>query len=144
MLSSATLSESFTHTLWFDQNTPWTPQGHTHKQLDGQELDKPKSALCCAQCQHRITEHAARLELAGGHLHVFTNPGGFVYEIGLYEYADCVMHGPATTDYSWFPGYAWQLALCANCHEHLGWRYRKTGSAAFYGLIRDRLVEVNA
>jgi hypothetical protein len=135
--------ESAEQPLWFDRHTPWTPAGHTLKQQDSEELAKRKSALCCVQCQHVITEHAARLELAGGHLHVFTNPGGFVYEIALYEYADCVMHGPATTDYSWFPGYAWQLALCANCHEHLGWRYRKTGSAAFYGLIRDRLVEVN-
>ena len=130
--------------LWFDPRSPWTPEGHTHKQLDLEDLAKPKSALCCVQCQHRITEHAAGLELAGGHVHIFTNPGGFTYEVALYEYADCIMHGPATIDYSWFAGYAWQLALCANCHEHLGWRYRKTGSPAFYGLIRDRLIEANA
>jgi hypothetical protein len=139
----ASMFAPLTHTLWFDQNTPWTPHGHTHKQLDSHDLDQRKSALCCVQCQHRITEHTARLELAGGHVHVFTNPGGFVYEIALFDYADCIMHGPATTDFTWFPGHAWQMALCANCHEHLGWRYRKAGSVAFYGLIRDRLVEIN-
>lgn len=143
MLSRSSLLTS-SGPLWFDRHTPWTPAGHTLKQPDVDDLAKRKSVLCCVQCQHRITEQAARLELAGGHLHVFTNPGGFTYEIALYEYADCVTHGPATTDYSWFAGYAWQLALCANCHAHLGWRYRKAGSAAFYGLIRDRLVEVNA
>jgi hypothetical protein len=142
MLTSA-IGESVTHILWFDKNTPWTPHGHTRKQGDTQDVEKRKSALCCAQCQHRITEHSAGLELAGGHIHVFTNPGGFVYEIALYEYADCVMAGPATTDYTWFPGHAWQMAMCASCHAHLGWRYRKAGSVAFYGLIRERLVEVN-
>ena len=155
----------------FDRHTPWTPAGHTIKQETHEDLRKRQSAICCAQCQHRITDHAARLESAGGHLHVFTNPGGFTFEIALYEYADCVAHGPATTEYTWFPGftfeialyeyadcvshgpatteytwfpgYAWQLALCGNCHEHLGWRYRQAGSAGFYGLIRDRLVEIN-
>jgi hypothetical protein len=136
--------EQSTQVHWFDRHTPWTPAGHTLKQDQEAEQLERKSALCCAQCHHRITDHAARLEFAGGHLHVFTNPGGYTYEIALYEYADCVTHGPATTEYTWFPGYNWQLALCVNCHTHLGWRYRQTGTAAFYGLIRERLIEVNA
>lgn len=143
MLLRKACSEASPTTAWFDRYTPWTPEGHTLKQDDAEELAKRKSALCCVQCQHHITDHSARLDLAGGHIHVFTNPGGFSYEIALYEYADCVMHGPATTEYTWFPGYAWQLALCANCSEHLGWRYHQAGHAAFYGLIRDRLIEVN-
>jgi hypothetical protein len=143
MLSNAVPPESLNYILWFDRNTPWTPHAHTHKQLDDATLAAPQSGICCAQCRHRITEHTARLELAGAHIHVFTNPGGFVYEIALYDYADCISHGPATPEYSWFPGYAWQLALCANCQVHLGWRYRKGGSAAFYGLIRERLLEVD-
>lgn len=127
-----------------DRHTPWTPDAVTLKQDKVVDLPRRKSVLCCVQCQHRITDPGARLEMTGGHLHVFTNPGGFTYEVALYEYADCVAHGPATTENTWFAGYAWQLALCAGCHTHLGWRYRQSGSAAFYGLIRDRLVEVNA
>jgi len=80
--------------------------------------------------------------MAGAHVHVFTNPGGFRYEIALFTQADCVSHGPASTDFTWFAGYAWRLALCANCHVHLGWRYHRTGSADFYGLIRNRLAEM--
>jgi hypothetical protein len=129
--------------VWFDQTIPWTPDAHTIKQLDREDKTKRRPALCCAQCQHRITEYSARMNLAGGHVHVFTNPGGYTYEIGLYEFADCIARGPATTEYTWFPGHTWQLALCANCHEHLGWRYRKVGSTTFYGLIRDRLIEVD-
>lgn len=112
--------------------------------IQSDDLAARKAALCCVRCLHPITEHAAYLELAGGHLHVFTNPGGFTYELVLYAYADCISYGPATSDHTWFAGYTWQLALCANCHEHLGWRYRKMGSASFYGLIRDRLREVTA
>lgn len=131
------------HVRWFDKSTPWTPAGHTRKQSDTEKQLQPKSALCCANCQHQITEHAAQMEFAGASTHVFTNPGGFTYEITMYAYADCVTHGPATTSDTWFPGYAWQLALCSSCHELLGWRYRRSGSAAFFGLIRDRLVEIN-
>ncbi len=130
-----------THLHLLDKYTPWTPAGHRLEQEDIDELAKRKSALCCAQCLHRITDHTAYLELAGGHVHMFTNPGGFSYEIALFEYADCVTHGPATTEYTWFAGYTWQLALCANCHEHLGWLYRRIGSPAFFGLIRNRLVD---
>jgi hypothetical protein len=124
-----------------DRSTRWTPDGKIIRQEDIDDLAKRKTVLCCVQCRHPITEPGARMELAGGHLHVFTNPGGFTYEVALFEYADCVLHGPATTEYTWFPGYAWQLALCSNCHVHLGWRYSQVGSAAFYGLIRNRLIE---
>ena len=126
----------------FDRHTPWTPHGHTRQQPGQQKLTQPRAVVCCAECKHRITEPSARLELAGGHVHVFTNPGGYVYEIALYEFADCIPHGPATTEYSWFPGHAWQVALCARCHAHLGWRFRSSGGTGFYGLIRARLIEI--
>lgn len=129
----------------FDRNTPWRPISSAFN--DSQELKDisgaGKPAFCCVRCLHPITNHGAYLEMAGGHLHVFTNPGGFTYELALYAYADCIAHGETTLEYTWFSGYAWQLALCANCREHLGWRYRKTGGASFYGLIRERLIEVN-
>lgn len=129
---------------WFDRHTKWQPEGTPVVDTQGDDLVAPKAALCCARCLHPVTEHAAYLEMSGGHTHVFTNPGGITYELALYRYADCLIHGPATTDYTWFSGYAWQLALCINCHEHLGWRYRKPGNATFYGLIRERLREVNS
>lgn len=130
--------------LRFDRSTPWTPDKQKSRQEDNDDLTKHKTLLCCVQCRHPITDPTARLDMAGGHLHVFTNPGGFTYEVALFTYADCAMHGPATTEYTWFPGYAWQLALCTNCHLHLGWRYQQTGSTTFYGLICSRLVEIEA
>lgn len=130
------------HILYLDRHNPWYPNGANVEDTRPEDLAVPNAALCCVQCLHPITDQAAYLELAGGHTHVFTNPGGFTYELVLYAYADCIPYGHATTDYTWFAGYAWQLALCANCREHLGWRYRGAGKAAFYGLIRERLLEV--
>ena len=34
-----------------------------------------------------------------------------------------LLHGLPTTDWSWFEGYSWQIAVCARCYAHLGWRY---------------------
>lgn len=28
-----------------------------------------------------------------------------------------------TPEHSWFPGYAWTMASCTNCHAHLGWGF---------------------
>lgn len=127
-----------------DQVTSWQANAkHDSREALDDENEKPSSRLCCIQCQHPITDHRARLEMLGSHAHEFTNPGGYVYQVALFSQADCITQGPATTEYTWFAGYAWQLALCANCHTQLGWRYRRTGSAAFYGLIRNRLVEIH-
>jgi hypothetical protein len=84
------------------------------------------------------------MEFDGAHQHVFTNPGGYTYDIALFADADCIRHGPATTEYTWFKGFAWQLALCRNCRAHLGWHYTRAGQTGFYGLIRSRLVDSDA
>ena len=38
-----------------------------------------------------------------------------------------VLQGIPSTECSWFPGYAWQIAGCSRCHTHLGWRYSWAG-----------------
>ena len=129
----------------FDRHTPWNPlppQLHDTQDVNDESAAR-NPVYCCVQCLHPVTDRDAHIEMAGSHLHVFTNPGGFTYELALYAYANCIVYGESTKEYTWFSGYAWQLALCANCQEHLGWRYLKTDSAAFYGLIWERLIEVN-
>lgn len=32
------------------------------------------------------------------------------------------LNGGASTEFTWFPGYAWTIALCAACKAHVGWR----------------------
>lgn len=126
-----------------DLVTSWQAKVKQDGQEELDDEEKSSSRLCCRQCQHPITDHRASLEMLGGHVHEFTNPGGYEYQIALYNQADCITHGPAMTEFTWFAGYAWQLALCSSCHAHLGWRYQRVGLAAFYGLIRDRLVEIH-
>lgn len=121
----------------FDKETSWSPEENTDQAV--KEKDEP--AICCAFCQHPITNRKFAIDASGSHYHVFTNPGGASFEIAMYEKADCINHGPATTEYTWFTGYAWQVALCSNCKAHLGWYYTGLDSPGFYGLIVDHIVE---
>lgn len=105
-----------------------------------QEEDTGRGAgLYCRYCRHRITAADAAMAVNGGQVHVRTNPAGIRYEFGCFSRAPgCVAAGTATSEHTWFPGYAWQIALCGGCGEHLGWRFR--GDSGFFGLILNRLV----
>lgn len=69
------------------------------------------------------------------------NPAGIVYRIGCFREAPgCAEVGGESAYWSWFPGYTWQIVVCAACTEHLGWRFRADDST-FWGLILARLAE---
>lgn len=98
------------------------------------------SRLVCAACRFMITAPSWRGAVAGSHRHVFANPHGHVFEIGCFAAAPgCAAVGLPTSDFSWFPGTIWQIAVCVACGLHLGWRYVQGDSGAFFGLILDRL-----
>jgi hypothetical protein len=99
-----------------------------------------KRVLICARCSHEITTEEARVVRGGAHRHSRINPKGWVHEFGCFALAPgCRAEGEATTFFTWFPGYAWRLALCASCTTHLGWRFDgELGS--FFGLLIDRVV----
>jgi len=108
---------------------------------DEPDADGRGPVVRCRQCLARITTTAARTELNGQHKHVFFNPHGLVYEVCCFRVAPgCAHVGSATAEFTWFPGYAWRVAVCAACHTHLGWRFTSADSA-FFGLICDALVE---
>lgn len=49
--------------------------------------------------------------------------------------------GHPTTEFSWFPRYAWTTAMC-KCGQHLGWRFTRvsgTGPEEFWGLAHSSL-----
>lgn len=100
-------------------------------------------ALVCAACGYPITTAAARTERFDAHVHVFTNPDGLRFEIGCFVQAPGVrLIGEETLAFTWFPSFAWTVALCARCGVQLGWRYRSSSGAEFHGLILERLREV--
>ncbi|HVO28258.1 MAG TPA: cereblon family protein [Candidatus Margulisiibacteriota bacterium] len=95
--------------------------------------------IVCASCGHAITTERQRIEMAGRHEHRCVNPDGVIFHIGCFRYAPgCVIRGVPTTEFTWFPGYAWSYALCDGCATLLGWYYQ-SNDAAFFGLILNRL-----
>jgi hypothetical protein len=94
----------------------------------------------CATCGQLVTFEEARIHVLDSHEHRFMNPAGLLFHIGCFaEAPGCLVVGAPSDDYAWFPGFAWQLALCAACADHLGWFFQGRGAAPFFGLRLDRL-----
>lgn len=109
-----------------------------------QRDDQVERPLVCARCGHEITSSQARIEVAGLHQHSQVNPHGYIWEFRCFSSAPgCVGRGPFTGEFSWFAGMNWQLAHCAKCQLHLGWRFESASgeSSGFHGLIVLRVVE---
>jgi hypothetical protein len=105
--------------------------------------EESAASLACAVCLRRVTTIEARVEKCGSHEHACVNPAGYHFQIGCFSSAHgCVAFGHPTSEHTWFPPYAWQVALCAGCGTHLGWLFT-IADDRFHGLILDRLVEVS-
>lgn len=55
-----------------------------------------------------------------------TVSAGFIHETHTITemLADVVtVSGLPTTEFCWFPGYAWRYVHCTYCGSHLGWKY---------------------
>ncbi len=111
------------------------------QQVDPQDSDDSgkNEFLRCTGCQYPITRKMDRSQINENHQHVFANPHGYIYQIGCFAQAPgCVVTGQETGHFSWFPGYAWQIALCGQCFTLLGWAFN-SGESQFFGLILDKL-----
>jgi hypothetical protein len=114
-------------------------QGDTHAELERSAARAGR--LLCAACRAFVTESSARLEVNSAHSHAFVNAVGVIYRIGCFASAPGTRPlGEESTHWTWFPGFAWQVAICRTCSEHLGWGFRSVDSQ-FFGLILERLVE---
>lgn len=98
------------------------------------------AAVRCGYCRTVITESDSAMEMAGAHQHVLTNPAGVSFTVLIYRHARCDAAGLPSPEFSWFNGYAWQLALCTQCGSHLGWCYSQVQFPDFYGLIDSQLI----
>lgn len=123
--------------FWFD--TGGSAPEKLAEDVSGTETTGKGGKLYCHLCRHQVTDRGQRISLQGGHVHTRTNPAGYVYDFGCYQNAPgCRSLGPRTDEHTWFPGHSWQIAVCGNCGEHLGWLFN--GVSRFYGLIIGRLV----
>jgi hypothetical protein len=98
--------------------------------------------LHCRCCKTAISCNAEKIEIGLSHQHRFSNPAGIVFTIGCFQHAPgCALQGNPCAEHSWFGNYRWQLALCSECHEHLGWYYQNPHQKFFFALISDRLTQ---
>lgn len=110
-------------------------------ETDSQEKPKTqkKPLVLCKECNAVVTEPEAAIYVERRHEHTFRNPAGYSFHVLCFASAPGTIEVGAPTDAdSWFPEYAWSLALCSNCHQHLGWWYE--GKSIFVGLIATRVV----
>ena len=107
---------------------------------EDREAEAPEK-LHCARCGALVTDGAARIPVHGAHDHHCVNPAGAGVHIGCFAAAPGVVQmGNHSYDYTWFPSYAWRVALCAACSHHLGWSFEGAEEPRlFHGLILDRL-----
>jgi hypothetical protein len=106
-----------------------------------QAASPEEEEIYCAACRTLVTRGRWRIAVNGAHEHTVFNPAGIVFTVLCFREAiGAASVGRASDVFTWFKGYAWRIAVCAACGQHLGWRYE--GEAlppVFFGLIRDRL-----
>ncbi|MEE8409255.1 MAG: cereblon family protein [Myxococcota bacterium] len=128
----------------------------THKPATSREREPGHSAqteereekpILCRRCGAEISDSEALFSMGGERIsRVFSNPNGMLHEIITVGRARGLrLEGPPTTDFSWFPGYAWEIAFCEACESHLGWQFTAAEAGAepslFFGLRRSEIVE---
>ena len=114
----------------------------THVAETTRERTNEDHRILCAVCRNPVTHRDERIVVNGSPAHTCRNPHGFVFTIGCFRAArGCRCEVSATSEHSWFPGYEWSIASCAQCDRHLGWRF-VAAADCFYGLILDRLIGV--
>ncbi|WP_419786067.1 cereblon family protein [Pseudodesulfovibrio sp.] len=103
--------------------------------------EEERTELVCRACRTSITRPDLAMEVNGSHRHVFFNPHGLVFELGCFASAwNVSVSGPESDEFTWFPGYTWQVVICAGCAAQLGWRYT-SARGGFFGLIVAALDE---
>ncbi len=111
-------------------------------QSEDAQAERTDRTLVCIHCLTEITSTALRSERQGAHAHRFTNPHGIRFVLGCFEEASVALLGEACLEFTWFTGYAWQIANCPSCGCHLGWRFTGSPVDYFFGLILSELKEV--
>ncbi|CAH1390746.1 unnamed protein product [Nezara viridula] len=99
----------------------------------------------CGTCRAVIGKQtdcfAMSIEGAQG---TYVNPEGYHHDtLTLLKVENVIPISAPSTHFSWFPGYAWSIAVCRHCQKHVGWQFvatnRKLQPTKFWGLSRQSL-----
>ncbi|WP_455220661.1 cereblon family protein [Kaarinaea lacus] len=112
-------------------------------QAKQEDIDPNKAQYCCAVCHQKITSESTAINVDGEHTHIKINPDGRKFLLRCFSSAmGCRKAGEPTAYFSWFAGYHWQFAQCAQCGAQLGWYFE--GVNPFFGLIKEQLVRCDS
>ena len=101
---------------------------------------EPERWVLCVACGGRLARETARIEVDGSHEHSFMNPSGIRFTVACFAAAPgCVPDGEPSDVWTWFPGRAWQIALCKTCRSHVGWSFHAPLASPFHALVSDRI-----
>ncbi|KAL8591776.1 hypothetical protein ACOMHN_032318 [Nucella lapillus] len=125
--------------------------------------------LLCRQCGLEISRTDSLLNVASPLAHrqrndsfsgnkgvliqLFKNPQGKYFEIVASNQAEVQKVSKPFAEDSWFPGFAWTVAVCPRCGHHLGWVFDPLPSSenvvqmkvtqhsnSFFGLVLGSLL----
>lgn len=94
--------------------------------------------MVCVHCGHELTD---RSQGFATDVNTFVNPSGYTFEVRCFMRASgAIALGPSSRRFSWFPGYAWRVAVCGARERHVGWAFE--GPTRFWGLVADAIDEL--
>lgn len=107
------------------------------------------TSLRCRYCMTEVASARDVLSMSNeGTGGAFVNSHGYVHDmITLHRATNTACEGEPETEHSWFPGYAWTIAYCAGCANHLGWMFTAAQPnlvpGSFWGLRRPAITELD-
>eukprot|EP00899_Mesostigma_viride_P010433 jgi/Mesvir1/19391/Mv10426-RA.1 len=96
------------------------------------ELLDGMAVLRCRTCRARVADAKDVFSLSmDGPVAAYVNTNGFVHEaVTVRHVSGLQLEGDPQTEHSWFPGYAWTIAYCGRCGEHMGWRFTRVRNSS--------------
>lgn len=125
--------------FWFARNLIFNPADRTklfvtnsvniRMQIVEDSLDYDRF-FCCRRCRNQIANCNTLFAMSKHGVQTnYCNPGGIIHETNtVYAVRTDAVYpsGAPSTQFSWFPGYSWQVLLCRICDIHIGWRFDST------------------
>jgi len=120
---------------------------NSEETIETEESTLEVQAIVCRSCDTKLSSAAYIITMGTkGASQAFSNPAGQLREIlTLSQVWNLQLEPKATTDFTWYPGYAWRICYCAGCNTHLGWRYEAVAESSpnsFFGLLSKAIKEV--